>query len=152
MHVQTPRLIIWRRGKGRESILANQYNNDNLTHRGLINTANLSTAVLALGRSTCKMSGDMHRGGGTGSGGMSNPGFDPLGAGEFGSSNNSHSSGEKWKKFADKQYNEYFQSCPGAYGDSTRPLTSPGQDHLPKNVCCLKCGEEGYLERMMGNF
>lgn len=96
------------------------------------------------------MSGDMHHGGGTGSGGISNPGFDPLGAGEFGSSNNSHSSGEKWKKFADKQYNEYFQSCPGAHGDYTTPLTSQGQDH-PKNVCCLKCGKEGYLERMIGN-
>ena len=73
----------------------------------------------------------MHHGDGTGSGGMNNPGFDPLGAGELG-----QTPGEKWKQFADRKYNEFHQSCPGAHGDYTTPSMSPGQDDLPNNVCC----------------
>ena len=78
----------------------------------------------------------MHHGDGTrSSGGMSNPGFDPLGAGGPGSSN-SHSSGERWREFADKKFNEFLQNCPGAHGDYTSPSTSPGHDDPPNNVCC----------------
>lgn len=69
-----------------------------------------------------------------GDGGRMNSGFDPLGDGDLGSSSSNQSNAEKWKKYADKTYDEYLSNIPGraphpgpeVHGDDIQPPLSSG--------------------------
>ena len=77
---------------------------------------------------------------GTGIDGTTNPGFDPLGAGDLNNMDNSHSDGVNqltdWKKRADETLEHYLMRCPGTHGEpSTSTEHMTGQDNPSINVC-----------------
>ena len=90
------------------------------------------------------MSEEVNRGDETGSVGTTNPGFDPLGAGDPDPHNHSNGGSQltDWKKVAHDSMEEFLLNCPGTHGEHSQPLSSTelaaGQEDPSVNVCCYK--------------